>query len=144
MSIILSQNVALYSWLPKHEVQARGFTVAHIKTDSIKIPNATSEIIQFVSDYGKMYGYIFEHEATYDRMCLVNDAVYIAKYKDGKHAGEMDCHGNTVSSTICIQTLFSKEDIAFEDMCVTNSVTSSLYLDMNEKLPQLTIEEEKD
>ena len=29
-------------------------------------------------------------------------------------------------------------------MCVTNSVTSSLYLDMNEKLPQLTIEEEKE
>ena len=57
----------------KHEVQERGFTVAHIKTDSIKIPDATPEIIQFVMDYGKRYGYTFEHEATYDRMCLVND-----------------------------------------------------------------------
>ena len=41
----------------KHEVQERGFTVAHIKTDSIKIPDATPEIIQFVMDYGKRYGY---------------------------------------------------------------------------------------
>lgn len=37
----------------KHEVQERGFTVAHIKTDSTKIPDATPEIIQFVMDYGK-------------------------------------------------------------------------------------------
>ena len=64
----------------KHAVQSQGFTVAHIKTDSIKIPDATPEIIKFVTEYGKLYGYNFEHEATYDRMCLVNDAVYIARY----------------------------------------------------------------
>ena len=141
---IVAKRGALFMVNLKHEVQARGFTVAHIKTDSIKIPNATSEIIQFVSDYGKMYGYIFEHEATYDRMCLVNDAVYIAKYKDGKHAGEWTATGTQFQVPYVFKTLFSKEDIAFEDMCVTNSVTSSLYLDMNEKLPQLTIEEEKE
>ena len=56
----------------KHEVQKRGFTVAHIKTDSIKIPDATPEIIQFVMEYGKMYGYIFEYEATYDRMTVIS------------------------------------------------------------------------
>ena len=64
------------------EVQARGFKVAHIKTDSIKIPDATPEIIEFVMEFATQYGYEFEHEATYDRMCLVNDAVYIAKYAD--------------------------------------------------------------
>ena len=141
---IVAKRGALFMVNLKHEVQARGFTVAHIKTDSIKIPNATPEIIQFVSDYGKMYGYIFEHEATYDRMCLVNDAVYIAKYKDGKHAGEWTATGTQFQVPYVFKTLFSKEDIVFEDMCVTNSVTSSLYLDMNEKLPQLTIEEEKE
>lgn len=77
---IVAKRGALFMVNLKHEVQKRGFTVAHIKTDSIKIPGATPEIIQFVSDYGKLYGYNFEHEATYDRMCLVNDAVYIAKY----------------------------------------------------------------
>ena len=80
---IVAKRGALFMVNLKHEVQRRGFIVAHIKTDSIKIPDATPEIIQFVMDYGKQYGYNFEHEATYDRMCLVNDAVYIAKYKDG-------------------------------------------------------------
>ena len=64
----------------KNAVLERGFDVAHIKTDSIKIPNATPEIIEFVMNFGKMYGYTFEHECTYDRMCLLNDAVYICKY----------------------------------------------------------------
>lgn len=77
---IVAKRGALFMVNLKHEVQKRGFTVAHIKTDSIKIPGATPEIIQFVTEYGKLYGYSFEHEATYDRMCLVNDAVYIAKY----------------------------------------------------------------
>ena len=59
---------------------ARGFVVAHIKTDSIKIPNATMDIIQFCYDFARKYGYVFEHEATYEKMVLVNKAVYIAKY----------------------------------------------------------------
>lgn len=79
---IVAKRGALFMIDLKNEVLSRGFTVAHIKTDSIKIPDATPDIIQFVMDFGKRYGYTFEHEATYDRMTLVNDAVYIAKYKD--------------------------------------------------------------
>ena len=115
------------------EVQKRGYTVAHVKTDSIKIPDATPEIIQFVMDYGKMYGYTFEHEATYDRMCLVNDAVYIARYRgeDGK-PGEWTATGTQFQVPYVFKKLFSKESIDFEDMCETKSVSSALYLDMNE------------
>lgn len=131
---IVAKRGALFMINLKHEVQKRGYTVAHIKTDSIKIPDATPEIIKFVMDYGKAYGYNFEHEATYDRMCLVNDAVYIAKYKDGKHAGEWTATGTQFQVPYVFKTLFSKEDIAFEDMCETKSVSSSLYLDMNEDL----------
>lgn len=83
---IVAKRGALFMLDLKAEVQKRGFTVAHIKTDSIKIPDATPEIIEFVMQFGKRYGYDFEHEATYDRMCLVNDAVYIAKY-----ASKEDC-----------------------------------------------------
>jgi hypothetical protein len=119
----------------KHEVQQRGFTVAHIKTDSIKIPNATPEIIRFVYDYGKKYGYTFEHEATYDRMCLVNNAVYIARYKDGSHAGEWTATGAQFQIPYVFKTLFSKEPIIFDDLCETKSVKSAIYLDMNEDLP---------
>ena len=135
---IVAKRGALFMINLKHEVQERGFTVAHIKTDSIKIPDATPEIIQFVMDYGREYGYTFEHEATYDRMCLVNDAVYIAKYKDGKHAGEWTATGTQFQIPYVFKKLFSGEDIAFEDMCETKSVSSSLYLDMNEGLPDVT------
>lgn len=135
---IVAKRGALFMINLKHEVQKRGYTVAHIKTDSIKIPDATSEIIKFVMDYGKAYGYNFEHEATYDRMCLVNDAVYIAKYKDGKHAGEWTATGTQFQVPYVFKTLFSKEDIAFEDMCETKSVSSSLYLDMNEDLADVS------
>lgn len=135
---IVAKRGALFMVNLKYEVQRRGFIVAHIKTDSIKIPDATPEIIQFVMDYGKQYGYNFEHEATYDRMCLVNDAVYIAKYKDGKHAGEWTATGTQFQVPYVFKKLFSKEPIEFEDMCETKSVTSALYLDMNENLPDVS------
>ena len=142
---IVAKRGALFMVNLKHEVQRRGFIVAHIKTDSIKIPDATPEIIQFVMDYGQQYGYNFEHEATYDRMCLVNDAVYIAKYKDGKHAGEWTATGTQFQVPYVFKKLFSKEPIEFEDMCETKSVTSALYLDMNEGLPDVSeLEAERD
>lgn len=138
---IVAKRGALFMIDLKHEVQQRGFTVAHIKTDSIKIPDATPEIIQFVMDFGKKYGYTFEHEATYDRMCLVNDAVYICKYKDGKKAGQWDATGAQFQIPYVFKTLFSKEPITFKDMCETKSVTSALYLDMNEDLEDVSMYE---
>ena len=126
----------------KHEVQKRGFTVAHIKTDSIKIPNATPEIIQFVMDFGRRYGYTFEHEETYDRMCLVNDAVYIAKYQtphtDKKTGKDIwwTATGAQFAVPYVFKKLFSRDPITFDDMCETKAVSSSLYLDMNEELPE--------
>ena len=129
---IVALRGALFMKTLQDEVAARGFTVAHIKTDSIKIPDATPEIIQFCMDFAKKYGYEFEHEATYDRMCLVNDAVYIAKYDTGKWTAT----GTQFQVPYVFKSLFSKEPIAFEDMCETKSVTGgALYLDMNENLP---------
>ena len=135
---IVAKRGALFMIDLKHEVQQRGFTVAHIKTDSIKIPDATPEIIQFVMDFGKKYGYTFEHEATYERMCLVNDAVYIAKYDNG----EWTATGKQFAVPYLFKTLFSKEPIEFADMCETFAVSKGdLYLDMNENLPDVTEKE---
>jgi hypothetical protein len=97
-------------------------------------------------DYGKLYGYNFEHEATYDRMCLVNDAVYIARYsKDerNEHPGEWTATGTQFQVPYVFKTLFSKEPVVFDDLCETKTVTSALYLDMNESLPDVS-QAEKD
>jgi phage/plasmid-associated DNA primase len=127
---IVAKRGALFMINLKHEVQERGFTVAHIKTDSIKIPNATPEIIDFVMNYGKEYGYTFEHEATYDRMCLVNDAVYIAKYKD---SDEWTATGKEFQVPYVFKTLFSHEPIEFHDLCQTINVKQGeLYLEYAE------------
>lgn len=148
---IVAKRGALFMLDLKHEVQKRGYTVAHIKTDSIKIPDADNDIIDFIMWFGREYGYEFEHEATYEKMCLVNDAVYIAKYAtkeatdslygyipgdNFEHGGEWTATGTQFQVPYVFKKLFSKEEISFEDMCETKSVTSSLYLDMNEGLPE--------
>jgi hypothetical protein len=69
-------------------------------------------------------------------MCLVNDAVYIAKYKDGKEAGQWTATGAQFAVPYVFKKLFSKEPIEFEDMCETKSVSTALYLDKNESLPE--------
>jgi hypothetical protein len=134
---IVAKRGALFMVDLKHAVQEKGFKVAHIKTDSIKIPNATPEIIEFVMEFGKKYGYEFEHEATYDRMCLVNNAVYIAKYKDGKKAGQWTATGAQFAVPYVFKKLFSKEEIVLDDLCETKEVkNSAIYLNMNERLPE--------
>jgi hypothetical protein len=140
---IVAKRGALFMVNLKHEVMKRGFKVAHIKTDSIKIPDATSDIIDFVIEYGKKYGYTFEHEATYEKMCLVNDAVYIAKYKNEDGTGEWTATGTQFAVPFVFKSLFSKETIIFKDLCETKSVTTSLYLDFNEKLEDVFIYEKE-
>lgn len=132
---IVAKRGALFMIDLKHAVQEKGYVVAHIKTDSIKIPNADQGIIDFVMEFGKKYGYTFEHEATYDRLCLVNDAVYIAREKnqDGT-LGHWTATGTQFQVPYVFKTLFSKEPIIFNDLCETKTVTTALYLDMNESL----------
>jgi Family of unknown function (DUF5906) len=115
----------------KKAVQAQGFKVVHIKTDSIKIPDATPEVIDFVISFGKKYGYDFDHEVTYSKFCLVNDAVYIAKTEDGHWTAV----GAQFQHPYVFKTLFSGEAIEFDDYCETKTVTSALYLDFEDGDP---------
>ena len=117
------------------EVVSKGFKVAHIKTDSIKIPDATPEIINFCMEFAKKYGYEFEHEATYDRRCLVNNAVYIARYRnEDASLGDWTATG----TQFAVPYFFKKcleEPVEFKDLCETKEVTNSvMYLDMNEDI----------
>ena len=130
---IVAKRGALFMIDLKHAVQEKGFQVVHIKTDSIKIPGATPEIIQFVHEFGESYGYIFEHEVTYEKFCLVNDAVYIAKKPGGDNS--WDAVGAQFAHPYVYKTLFSKEPIEFDDLCETKSVTTALYLDFASTQP---------
>jgi len=131
---IVAKRGALFMTLLKREVQKRGYQVCHIKTDSIKIPNATDEIKDFVVKFGREYGYEFETEGVFVKFCLLNDAAYIAKTEDGKYIAKAS-QFNESKSPFVYKTLFSKEPILFKDMCETMSVQQgALYLDMNEDL----------
>ena len=128
---IVAKRGALFMIDLKHACLERGFDVVHIKTDSIKIANISQEAIDFVMEFGRKYGYNFEHEATYSKMCLVNDAVYIAKDSRDNH---WTATGAQFAHPYVFKKLFSNEDITLDDLVEVKSVTSALYLDMNEDL----------
>ena len=147
---IVALRGALFMRTLQDEVEGRGFQIVAIKTDSIKIANATKEIIDFCMDFAGKYGYTFEHEATYDRMCQINDADYVARYKDAewcektyeyvpgdnkKHGWEWTATGKQFQIPYTFKTLFSKEQIEFEDLCEAKEVKTAIYLDRNESLP---------
>lgn len=131
---------ALFMVNLKHEVQDRGFKVIHCKTDSIKVVEPDEEISKFIMDYGKKYSYNFEIEHIFEKICLVNDAVYIAKLAedDPEDPGKWTATGKQFAVPYVFKTLFSKEQIVFEDMCETFSVKGALYLDRNENLPDVS------
>jgi Family of unknown function (DUF5906) len=142
---IVAKRGALFMIDLKHAVQDQGFRVIHIKTDSIKIPDATDEIVEFVRKFGEKYGYEFEHEATYEKMCLVNDAVYIAKVgwapKGSKlKPGDWNAIGAQFAHPYVYKTLFTKEDVTFDDLTELRTVVgAALYLDFGDGNPHTFI-----
>ena len=133
---IVAKRGALFMVDLKHAVQEKGFRVVHIKTDSIKIASPTQEIIDFVREFAKGYGYSFETEAIYDRFCIVNKAVYVARYGAGRNKGKWTATGAQFQQPYVFKTLFSKEPITFDDMCETKNTKTAFYLDMDEDLPE--------
>lgn len=143
---IVALRGALFMKTLQDEVTEMGYMVIHIKTDSIKIANADDKIIEYCMNRAADYGYLFEHECTYDRICLVDKATYIAKYDDhgirnkgGKKAGQWVAVADQFQVPYVFKTLFSKEEIKFEDLCEVFSVKEGeIYLDMNDDLPDVT------
>lgn len=130
---VVAKRGALFMVDLKEAVQAQGYTVAHIKTDSIKIPDADEAIINFVMEFGDNYGYTFEHEATYEKMTLVNDAVYIAKVAAGKKPAYWQATGKEFQVPYVFKKLFSREFVEFNDLRETKSATTALYLDFRDE-----------
>jgi len=135
---IVAKRGALFMIDLKHFIQEQGFEVVHIKTDSVKIPNATPEIIEQVKLFGEKYGYEFEHETTYEQFCLVNDAVYIAREiipatLEGPNTDAWKTKWTAVGAQFqqpyVFKKLFTKEEITFQDLCEPKSVVQgAMYL----------------
>jgi hypothetical protein len=131
---IVAKRGALFMIDLKHTLQDEGYQVIHIKTDSVKIPNATPEAISAVKTFGSFYGYEFEHEATYDKFCLVNDAVYVAgiqavPWEEGTPKYHWTTVGAQFQHPYVFKSLFSGQELQFEDYCEARSVVKgAMYL----------------
>ena len=130
---IVAKYGALFMITLKHKVQEMGYTVVHIKTDSIKIANYDEKIKKFIMDFAKKYGFTFEHEATYSKMCIIDDAQYIA-YEVEKKGKKLDKPFWTVTGAkfaplYLLKTLFTHEEVVFDDYPETKAVDdASIYL----------------
>ena len=123
-------------------VEEAGYRVFHVKTDSIKIADPDAWISDFVYMFGKRYGYTFEVEHSFEKICLVNDAVYIAKLAedDPEDPGQWIATGAQFAVPYVFKTLFSHEPLVFSDYCETKNVSQGqIYIDCNEGLPDVSM-----
>ena len=137
---IVAKRGALFMCQLRHEIENMGGTVVHIKTDSIKVSNPTEEIKNYILNRGKEFGYTFEIESIYTKFCLVNNAVYVARCSMDKENGDKAGHWTATGTQFQIPYVFKKcfthEEVKFDDLCETKEVKTSIYLDMNEDLPE--------
>ena len=161
----VAKRGALFMEKLRREVQARKGHVIHIKTDSIKLVDPSKELQDFVLKFGKDHGYTFEVENKFERVCLINDAVYVAlRSKDDpdwlKECGKAQkkaekenvkyipptrwtATGARYQHPYVFKRIFSHEPLDFWDFCETKTVKTTLYLDMNEKLKDVSAEEKE-
>lgn len=134
---IVAKRGALFMIELKLYLASQGIHVIHIKTDSVKIPNATPDIIRMVMEFGDRYGYRFDHEKTFEKFVLVNKAVYVGKTYDGREPAHWEAVGKQFQEPYVFKTLFSREPIEFEDLCETRSVRTAMYLDFQTDKPMV-------
>lgn len=123
---IVAKRGALFMVDLKFAVEAEGYQVCHIKTDSIKIPNADDYIVDFVMKFGKRpeYNYNFDHEHTYKRMALINNAVYIAQLEDDKWAPT----GAEFANPYLLKRVWTKQELVDKDFFITKQSKGHIYL----------------
>ena len=161
----VAKRGALFMEKLRLEVQKRGGHVIHIKTDSIKLVQPSEELKDFVLQFARDHGYEFKIESKYERICLVNHAVYIAlrsrddedwlkECKKARKAAEehgtpyyeptrWTATGAQFAHPFVFKQLFSKERMDFWDFCELKTVQTALYLDVNEKLKNVEPEEKE-
>lgn len=123
---IVAKRGALFMVDLKFAVEEQGYKVCHIKTDSVKVPNADEKIIKFIEDFGARpeYNYKFEHEHTYKRMALINNAVYIAQLEDDSWSPV----GAEYANTYLLKRVWTKEELVDRDFFITKQSKGYIYL----------------
>ena len=161
----VAKRGALFMEKLRLEVQKRGGHVIHIKTDSIKLVQPSQELQDFVVQFGADHGYTFEVESKYERICLVNHAVYIAYREKDDPSWLKECKkakkkveetgkpyieptrwtatGAQFAHPFVFKQLFSREPMEFWDFCEMKTVKTALYLDLNERLENVEQEEKE-
>lgn len=125
---IIAKRGALYMIDLKYHIESLGYTVVHIKTDSIKVSNANEDIINDIQEFARSYGYEMEIAGMYDRMVLIDKAQLIAHYKDG---GEKDWHaiGKEFAEPYVYKRLFTHDDLEESDYYITKTTKAGpMYL----------------
>ena len=136
---IVALRGALFMVNLRDEILKRGYKVISIKTDSVKVVNADKDISDFIFSYGKEYGYNFEIENIFERICLVNNSTFIAKCAedDPETPGKWVSKATQFQVPYVFKTLFSREELTFNDYCEVKAVSQGeIYIDMNEGLPE--------
>ncbi len=132
---VVAKRGALFMIDLKHALQERGCKPIHFKTDSVKIADYKKSDIKFVKDFGKKYGYTFSVEGIYERLVLINDAVLVGRINiDGDSRSSVwDAVGARFAKPYVHKTLFTKEDILFEDYVESRSVKKgTMYIEMDD------------
>ena len=130
---IVAKRGSLFMVDLEEAVTKMGYTVVHIKTDSIKVANVDQKIADFIMEFGKKYGYTFEWEATYETVCLINKADYVfhneTRELEKEVVQEWGVTGAILAKPYIFKTLFSKEDLSEEDFYIVKEVKdAAIYL----------------
>lgn len=114
---IVAKRGALFMATLRRELLSRGVNTIHIKTDSIKLQNPSPEIVDFVMEFGRQYGYTFESEGYYDEFWLFDKAVNV-----GRKGESYSVTGAQYAHPVVYKTLFTGETPVLEDYYETKKV----------------------
>lgn len=121
---IVAKRGALFMMMLQEEVEARGYNVIHIKTDSMKIENGDAEIHAYMQERAHAFGYNFDHEANFDKLALTNKATiigHISWHGKEKKIGTWEATGAQYAMPYVYKKLFSGEDIVEQDFFMLKS-----------------------
>ena len=133
----VAKRGALFMMTLEQELEARGVEVIHVKTDSMKLVNASEEDVEYAFKRANDYGYNFELECVFDKVALVDKAQLIGltkevefrgkKYEGGEWEG-VGAKFNKKTNPYVYKTLFSQEDVEEHDFAILKEVRTAIYV----------------